>query len=117
MRERSLGRAVLGSPTEMPSTVTSPFWKGSSAFTHLMIVDLPLPEGPHTTTTSPFFTSVEQLVRTWKPPYHLPTFLSEIIGPYLMIAMRSWSRLTRVDSPYETTKYTTATTLYISPRR
>src|SRR5258708_22593898 len=79
MRERSLGRAVLGSPTEMPSTVTSPFWKGSSAFTHLMIVDLPLPEGPHTTTTSPFFTSVEQSVSTWKEPYHLLMFLIEII--------------------------------------
>jgi len=29
-----------------------------------MNVDFPLPEGPHTTTTSPFFTSVEQRVST-----------------------------------------------------
>ena len=65
MRERSLGRSVFGSPTEMPSTVISPFWNGSSALTHLMSVDLPLPEGPQTTTTSPFATSVEQSVRTW----------------------------------------------------
>ena len=80
MRERSLGRSVFGSPTEMPSTVTSPFWKGSSAFTHLMMVDLPLPEGPQTTTTSPFFTSVEQSVSTWKEPYHLLICLMEIMG-------------------------------------
>ena len=80
MRERSLGRSVFGSPTEMPSTVISPFWNGSSAFTHLMRVDLPLPEGPQTTTTSPFATSVVQSVSTWKLPYHLLTFLMEIIG-------------------------------------
>src|SRR5207302_1612398 len=115
--ERNFGRSVFGSPTEMPSTVISPFWNGSRPFTHLMRVDFPLPDGPHTTTTSPFFTSVEQSVRTWKAPYHLLTFLSEIMGLYLTMAMRSWSRLTRADSPYETTKYTAATKLYISTRR
>jgi len=80
MRERSLGRSVFGSPTEMPSTVISPFWNGSRALTHLMIVDLPLPEGPQTTTTSPFFTSAEQSVSTWNVPYHLLMFLIEIMG-------------------------------------
>src|SRR5712691_11813951 len=77
--ERNLGRSVFGSPTEMPSTVMPPFWKGSRPFTHLMSVDLPLPEGPHTTTTSPFFTSVEQPVSTWKLPYHLLTLFIEIM--------------------------------------
>jgi hypothetical protein len=43
-------------------------------------VDLPEPEGPHTTTTSPFSTLVVQLVSTWKLPYHLLTFLMSIIG-------------------------------------
>src|SRR5205807_4410066 len=80
IRERSFGRSVFGSPTEMDSTVISPFWNGSSALTHLMSVDLPLPEGPQTTTTSPLATSVEHSVRTWKVPYHLLTFLIEIIG-------------------------------------
>ena len=80
IRERSLGRSVFGSPTETPSTVIVPFWNGSRAFTHLISVDLPLPEGPQTTTTSPFATSVEQSVSTWKLPYHLLTFLMEIIG-------------------------------------
>ncbi|MET3717294.1 hypothetical protein ABMD26_003542 [Pseudomonas sp. PvP001] len=78
-RERSLGRLVLGSAMEVPSTTMSPFWKGSRAFTHLIRVDLPEPEGPHTTTTSPFLTSVLQSVSTWKSPYHLLMFLMEII--------------------------------------
>ena len=80
MRERSLGRSVFGSPTDTPSTVMVPFWNGSSALTHLISVDLPLPEGPQTTTTSPFATSVEQSVSTWNVPYHLLTSLMEIIG-------------------------------------
>jgi hypothetical protein len=79
IRERSLGRSVPGSPTEMPSTLISPLSKGSRPFTHLISVDLPLPEGPHTTTTCPFFTSVVQPVSTWKLPYHLLTSLIEII--------------------------------------
>src|SRR6185436_5182815 len=79
-RERSFGRLVFGSPTETPSTVMVPFWNGSSAFTVLIRVDLPLPEGPHTTTTSPLATSVLQSASTWKLPYHLLTFLMEIIG-------------------------------------
>ena len=80
MRERSFGRLVFGSSTETPSTVISPFWKGSSAFTHLMSVDLPEPEGPQTTTTSPFSTLVVQSVSTWKVPYHLLTPLISIIA-------------------------------------
>jgi hypothetical protein len=80
IRERSLGRLVFGSPTAMPSTTISPFWNGSRPFTHLMMVDLPLPEGPQTTTTSPFATSVVLSVSTWKVPYHFETFLIEIIG-------------------------------------
>jgi hypothetical protein len=48
--------------------VMVPDWKGSRPLTHLMRVDLPLPEGPQTTTTSPFFTWVVQSVRTWKLP-------------------------------------------------
>ena len=36
----------------------------SRPLTVLISVDLPEPDGPHTTTTSPFFTSVEQSVST-----------------------------------------------------
>ena len=79
-RARSFGRLVLGSAIEMPSTTTSPFWNGSSALTHLMSVDLPEPEGPHTTTTSPFLMLVVQSVSTWKLPYHLLMFLMSIMA-------------------------------------
>ncbi len=78
-RERSLGRLVFLSAMEVPSTTMSPCWKGSSALTHLIRVDLPEPDGPQTTTTSPFFTSVLHSVSTWKSPYHLLTFLMAII--------------------------------------
>ena len=62
MWARSFGRSVFGSPTETPFTRISPFWKGSSPLTVLMRVDLPDPEGPQTTTTSPFPTRVVQSV-------------------------------------------------------
>src|SRR6266446_5408428 len=77
--ERNLDRFVRLSPTEEPSTMISPFCKLSNPFTHLIRVDLPDPEGPQTTTTSPFVTSVLQSFSTWKSPYHFETFLIEII--------------------------------------
>src|SRR5207253_9878798 len=119
IRARSFGKLVLESFTEIPATVMEPSWNGSSPLTHLMSVDLPLPEGPHTTTTSPLATSVEHSVSTWKLPYHLLTFFIEIMGSgsYRMIAMRSCRRLISIDSPYDITKYTMAAKLYISTRR
>src|SRR5690242_7203366 len=57
----------------MPSTVMSPFWNGSSPLTHLIKVDLPDPEGPQTTTTSPRATCVVQSLSTCTAPYHLLT--------------------------------------------
>ena len=79
-RARSFGRSVFGSLTVMPSTTMSPFWNGSSALTTLISVDLPDPDGPQTTITSPFSTLVVQSVSTWKLPYHFDTSLSSIIG-------------------------------------
>ena len=64
IRARSFGSLVFGSPTEMPSTLMVPSWNGSRPLTHLISVDLPEPEGPHTTTTSPLATSVEQFLST-----------------------------------------------------
>ena len=77
---RSLGRLVFGSAIDVPLTTTSPFWNGSSAFTHLISVDLPDPDGPQTTTTSPLSIFVVQSVSTWKLPYHLETFLMSIMA-------------------------------------
>src|SRR5215470_13451152 len=79
-RARSFGRFVFGSWSCVPSTVICPFWKGSSALTHLISVDLPDPEGPQTTITSPFSTLVVQSVRTWNCPYHLEILSIEIIA-------------------------------------
>ena len=106
MRARSFGRSVLRSPTEMPSTVMTPSWNGSSPLTHLISVDLPEPDGPHTTTTSPLATSVEQSFSTWKSvPYHLLTFSIVIMGhPQRMIATRRCSRRTSSEAANEITK-------------
>src|SRR5215213_899126 len=80
-RARSFGRSVLGSLTLIPSRMIWPSWNGSSALTHLISVDLPEPDGPHTTTTSPLATLVVQSFSTWKlGPYHLLTWLISIIG-------------------------------------
>src|SRR6202011_306162 len=78
-RARSFGRSVLGSLTLMPSTVISPPWNGSSALTHLINVDLPEPEGPQTTTTSPLATLVVQSFSAWNCPSYLSTWLISII--------------------------------------
>src|SRR6478609_3027216 len=80
MRARSLGRSVPRSPTAMPSTVMAPSWNGSSPLTHLISVDLPEPEGPHTTTTSPLATAVEQRLSTCVLPYHLLTWSMVIMA-------------------------------------
>ena len=79
-RARSFGRLVFGSPTDMSLTRISPCWKGSRPFTHLISVDLPEPEGPQTTMTSPFSTCVEHSASTWNVPYHLLTFFISIMG-------------------------------------
>ena len=100
-RLRNFGRFVLGSCTGTPSTQISPFWKGSSALMVLIRVDLPEPEGPQTTTTSPLLIWVEQSVSTWVVPYHLETFLSSIMASSLSVAemaMRWCRRLTAKDS-------------------
>src|SRR6266704_2904365 len=80
MRARSFGRSVLGSFTEMPGGGGAPSWNGSSPLTHLISVDLPEPDGPHTTTTSPLATSVEQSLSTWNGPYHLLTLRMTIMA-------------------------------------
>src|SRR4051812_6376776 len=96
-RARSFGRSVLGSLTLMPSRTICPSWNGSSALTHLISVDFPEPDGPHTTTTSPLATLVVQSLNTWKVgPYHLLTWLISIIwfSPY-----DSNARLQAADAP------------------
>lgn len=47
---------------------------------HLIRVDLPDPDGPQTTTTSPRSICVVQSASTWKLPYHLETASMEIMA-------------------------------------
>src|SRR6202140_5959249 len=68
----------------MPSRMISPLWIGSSALTHFIHVDLPEPDGTHTTTTSPLATLVVQSFSAWKLPYHLSTWLISILELSLM---------------------------------
>src|SRR5882757_972370 len=79
IRARSFGKLVLESFTEIPATVMEPSWNGSSPLTHLMSVDLPEPEGPHTTTTSRLATAVEHCYNTGRLGYHLLTVSSVIM--------------------------------------
>ena len=81
-RARSRGRSVFGSLTETPSTVIVPWVKASRPFTHLISVDLPEPEGPQTTTTSPLATWVLQSFSTWVGPYHFETLRISIMEKF-----------------------------------
>ena len=113
MRERSFGRLVFGSCTGTPSTVISPFWKGSSALTTLISVDLPEPEGPQTTTTSPFSTFVVQSVSTWNCAVPLAHALDvdhrHATSSYRTMAYLAWMRFTSHEAPKQMTKNTKAT--------
>src|ERR1700761_1100980 len=96
-RERNFGRSVLGSLTLMPSMLIEPSWNGSSALTHLIRVDLPEPDGPQTTTTSPLATEVVQSFSAWKlAVYHLLTWLISIMAcsPQRTMAIRACRRRT-----------------------
>src|ERR1700730_15127783 len=95
-RARNFGRSVFGSLTLMPSRMISPPWNGSSALTHLIRVDFPEPEGPHTTTTSPFSTRGVQACSAWKPPYHVSTWLIWIMN--VLLAENGDARLQAADA-------------------
>src|SRR5687768_15114736 len=75
-RGRFTRRVVMGSP----STMISPPCTRSRPFTHRISVDLPEPEGPHTTTTSPAATDSVMRLRTCSLPKCLSTSLNWIAG-------------------------------------
>ena len=76
---RTLFKSVCGSATLIPSTQISPLSMLSSWLTVRMSVDLPLPEGPQTTTTSPCFTSRLTPLMTCRSLKCLCTFLNLIM--------------------------------------
>src|SRR5437762_604895 len=59
--------------SSMPATMMRPCWCSSNRLMQRIIVDLPEPEGPHTTTFSPRPTTRLMSFSTWNSPYHLWT--------------------------------------------
>src|SRR5450830_953959 len=78
-RSRYFKPLALASSALRPSTLIWPCCIGSRPLTVLIRVDLPEPDGPQMTITSPLATLVVQSVSTWNWPYHLLTLLSSII--------------------------------------
>src|SRR5215472_6212333 len=66
--------------SSIPATMIWPRWCSSSRLMQRIIVDLPEPDGPQTTTRSPFLTSRLMSLRTWNSPYHLLTWRNAMIG-------------------------------------
>src|SRR5437867_751515 len=79
-RVRNADMLTPGRPIDSPRTTRSPRWNGSRPFTQRMSVDLPEPDGPHTTTTSPGAIARSMSVRTWCVPNHLLTLWNSIAG-------------------------------------
>ncbi|MNJ75200.1 hypothetical protein D3C77_722530 [compost metagenome] len=66
--------------SSVPSTMMWPFWCSSRRLMQRIIVDLPEPDGPHTTMRSPCATSRLILRNTWNWPYHLFTSCKRIMA-------------------------------------
>ncbi|CAB3922422.1 hypothetical protein LMG26841_05688 [Achromobacter dolens] len=66
--------------SSVPSTMMWPFWCSSSRLMQRIMVDLPEPDGPHTTMRSPGATSRLMLRSTWNWPYHLFTSCSRMMA-------------------------------------
>ena len=65
LRSRFSALLLMGAWMSWPSNSSWPDFTSSSRFTVRISVDLPEPEGPHTTTTSPFFTSALMSASAW----------------------------------------------------
>ena len=75
--------------SSVPSTTIRPSWCVSSRLMQRIIVLLPEPDGPHTTTRSFWPTERVMSRRTCIAPYHLFTLSSRIAGCSLLIVGRS----------------------------
>jgi len=79
IRERSFGESVFGRRRRC----RRPYFALLERLQSVHAFDqrrFSAPDGPHTTRLR-LFHFVEAIVRTWKPPYHLLTFLIEIMDP------------------------------------
>src|SRR5580692_3851297 len=88
---RMVSSARRSSVSSVPSTTMRPSWCTSSRLMQRIMVDLPEPDGPHTTTRS-FSAMVSDTSRsTCIAPYHLLTLSSTMAGGAL--ASAKWGRL------------------------
>ena len=95
----------------------------------LIKVDLPDPEGPQMTTTSPWAMCVVQWLSTCVDPYHFETSFNSIMMGSLtknVFAVRAFDQvkridfcscLTKLDKPKHNAKYTKAAKMYTSSGR
>src|SRR3712207_640270 len=77
---RMVSSARTSSLSSVPSTMIRPSWCVSSRLMQRIRVDLPLPEGPHTTTRSPRATESDTSRSTCSAPNHLLTLSIRIAG-------------------------------------
>src|SRR5215204_3543738 len=66
--------------SSIPSMRIWPFWCSSSRLMQRIMVDLPEPDGPQTTTFCPCSTCRLMFRRTWNSPYHLLTSRKTMLG-------------------------------------
>src|SRR5262245_48097876 len=69
--------------SSVPSTTIRPCWCSSSRLMQRIMVDLPEPDGPHTTMRSPLVTRRLMSRSTWKSPNHLWTPTISMATPVL----------------------------------
>ena len=77
---RMVSKARRSSVSSVPSTTMRPSWWVSRRLMQRIMVDLPEPDGPQTTTRSFSVTVRETSRRTCIAPYHLLTLSSTIAG-------------------------------------
>ncbi len=77
---RIVSSARVSSVSSVPSTTILPSWCVSSRLMQRIMVDLPEPDGPQTTTRSPCPTVMLTSRRTCMAPYHLLTLSSRMAG-------------------------------------
>ena len=77
---RTASTSLMSSLSSTPSTTIVPDSCASSRLMQRIIVDLPDPEGPHTTTRSPSPTLSVTSRSAWKSPKNFETPLSSMMG-------------------------------------
>ena len=87
---RMVSSARMSLVSSVPSTTMRPSWWVSRRLMQRIMVDLPDPDGPHTTTRSLSATVSETSRSTCRAPNHLLTFSRVMIGPARSRLAAAW---------------------------